>query len=28
MSNFAPHESAGSAFEIDDVRRKLGRLEM
>jgi alkanesulfonate monooxygenase SsuD/methylene tetrahydromethanopterin reductase-like flavin-dependent oxidoreductase (luciferase family) len=27
MSNFAPHESAGSAFEIDDVRRKLDRLK-
>ena len=26
MSNFAPHESAGSAFDVSDVRRKLGRL--
>jgi alkanesulfonate monooxygenase SsuD/methylene tetrahydromethanopterin reductase-like flavin-dependent oxidoreductase (luciferase family) len=26
MSNFAPHESAGSAFDVGDVRRKLGRL--
>jgi alkanesulfonate monooxygenase SsuD/methylene tetrahydromethanopterin reductase-like flavin-dependent oxidoreductase (luciferase family) len=26
MSNFAPHESAGSAFGISDVHRKLGRL--
>jgi alkanesulfonate monooxygenase SsuD/methylene tetrahydromethanopterin reductase-like flavin-dependent oxidoreductase (luciferase family) len=26
MSNFAPHESAGSAFDVRDVRRKLGRL--
>ncbi|HEY2269070.1 MAG TPA: LLM class flavin-dependent oxidoreductase [Streptosporangiaceae bacterium] len=27
MSNFAPHESAGSAFDVGDVQRKLGRLE-
>jgi alkanesulfonate monooxygenase SsuD/methylene tetrahydromethanopterin reductase-like flavin-dependent oxidoreductase (luciferase family) len=27
MSNFAPHESAGSAFDVGDVRRKLGRLK-
>jgi alkanesulfonate monooxygenase SsuD/methylene tetrahydromethanopterin reductase-like flavin-dependent oxidoreductase (luciferase family) len=26
MSNFAPHESAGSAFEVGDVQRKLARL--
>jgi hypothetical protein len=26
MSNFAPHESAGSAFDVGDVDRKLGRL--
>jgi alkanesulfonate monooxygenase SsuD/methylene tetrahydromethanopterin reductase-like flavin-dependent oxidoreductase (luciferase family) len=26
MSNFAPHESAGSAFDVNDVQRKLGRL--
>jgi alkanesulfonate monooxygenase SsuD/methylene tetrahydromethanopterin reductase-like flavin-dependent oxidoreductase (luciferase family) len=27
MSNFAPHESAGSAFDVGDVGRKLGRLK-
>jgi alkanesulfonate monooxygenase SsuD/methylene tetrahydromethanopterin reductase-like flavin-dependent oxidoreductase (luciferase family) len=27
MSNFAPHESAGSAFDVGDVERKLGRLK-
>jgi alkanesulfonate monooxygenase SsuD/methylene tetrahydromethanopterin reductase-like flavin-dependent oxidoreductase (luciferase family) len=27
MSNFAPHESAGSAFDVGDVQRKLGRLK-
>jgi alkanesulfonate monooxygenase SsuD/methylene tetrahydromethanopterin reductase-like flavin-dependent oxidoreductase (luciferase family) len=27
MSNFAPHESAGSAFDVGDVQRKLGRLQ-
>ena len=27
MSNFAPHESAGSAFDVSDVQRKLGRLK-
>lgn len=26
MSNFAPHESAGSAFDVGDVQRKLARL--
>jgi alkanesulfonate monooxygenase SsuD/methylene tetrahydromethanopterin reductase-like flavin-dependent oxidoreductase (luciferase family) len=26
MSNFAPHESAGSAFDVGDVQRKLVRL--
>jgi len=27
MSNFAAHESAGSAFDVGDVRRKLGRRQ-
>jgi alkanesulfonate monooxygenase SsuD/methylene tetrahydromethanopterin reductase-like flavin-dependent oxidoreductase (luciferase family) len=27
MSNFAPHQSAGSAFDVGDVERKLGRLK-
>lgn len=27
MSNFAPHESAGSAFAVQDVARKLDRLK-
>ena len=28
MSNFAPHQSAGSAFDVGDVQRKLGRLKI